>query len=300
MNEMRAPRLAAAPAGAYPRARQTCHSRAMTQPVAPLPAPPETRRFGPINWIGLWTLYLKEVRRFLKVATQTILAPLVTTLLFLAVFTLALGRAMQTVGGVSLPQFLVPGLVMMAMMQNAFANTSSSLVIAKIQGNIVDLVMPPLSPGELTFALAAGGLTRGLAVGATVWLVCALLLPLQVYDFFFVAFHAVAASLMLSLLGILGGLWSEKFDHIAAVTNFVITPLSFLSGAFYSIERLPDFWRTVAHFDPFFLATDGFRYGFIGDADGSLGVGIAALVAVNALLWALVHRLFAIGYKLRP
>jgi ABC-2 type transport system permease protein len=270
----------------------------MTQPS--LPAPPEARRFGPINWIGLWTLYLKEVRRFLKVATQTILAPLVTTLLFLAIFTLALGRAVQTVGGVSLPEFLAPGLVMMAMMQNAFANTSSSLVIAKIQGNIVDLIMPPLSPGELTFALAAGGLTRGLAVGLTVWLACALLLPLQVHDFLFVAFHAVAASLMLSLLGILGGLWAEKFDHIAAVTNFVITPLSFLSGAFYSTERLPDFWQGVAHFNPFFLMTDGFRYGFIGHADSALGAGMVALIAVNALLWALVHRLFAIGYKLRP
>jgi ABC-2 type transport system permease protein len=261
---------------------------------------PEVRRFGAVNWVGLWTLYLKEVRRFTKVATQTILAPLVTTLLFFAIFTLALGRAVQNVGGVSFPEFLGPGLIMMAMVQNAFANTSSSLVIAKIQGNIVDLVMPPLSPGELTFALAAGGLTRGLAVGITVGIVIALLVPVHIHDLFFVLFHAIAASLLLSLLGILGGLWSEKFDHIAAVTNFVITPLSFLSGAFYSTERLPGVWHTVAHFNPFFYMIDGFRYGFIGHADGSVIAGLAALIFANIGLYALIHRLFAIGYKLRP
>lgn len=261
---------------------------------------PEVRHFGAVNWVGLWTLYLKEVRRFAKVGTQTILAPLVTTLLFFAIFTLALGRAVQNIGGVPFPEFLGPGLIMMAMVQNAFANTSSSLVISKIQGNIVDLVMPPLSPGELTFALAAGGLTRGLAVGITVGIVIALLVPVHIHDLFFVLFHAIAASLLLSLLGILGGLWSEKFDHIAAVTNFVITPLSFLSGAFYSTERLPGIWHTVAHFNPFFYMIDGFRYGFIGHADGSVIAGLAVLAFANIGLYALIHRLFAIGYKLRP
>jgi ABC-2 type transport system permease protein len=261
---------------------------------------PDVRRFGPVNWVGLWTLYLKEVRRFAKVATQTILAPLVTTLLFFAIFTLALGRAVPTVGGVPFPEFLGPGLFMMALVQNAFASTSSSLVIAKIQGNIVDLVMPPLSPAELTFALAAGGLTRGVIVGITVGIVIALLVPVHIHDIFFVLFHAVAASLMLSLLGILGGLWSEKFDHIAAVTNFVITPLSFLSGAFYSVERLPGIWHTVAYFNPFFYMIDGFRYGFIGHADGSLIAGLIVLTLANVGLYALIHRLFSIGYKLRP
>jgi len=262
-------------------------------------AAPAVRRFGPVNWVGLWTLYLKEVRRFAKVATQTILAPLVTTLLFFAIFTLALGRAVQNVGGVSFPEFLGPGLIMMAMVQNAFANTSSSLVIAKIQGNIVDLVMPPLSPGELTFALAAGGLTRGIVVGITVGIVISLLVPVHIHDIFFVLFHAVAASLMMSLLGILGGLWSEKFDHIAAVTNFVITPLSFLSGAFYSAERLPGIWHTVAHFNPFFYMIDGFRYGFIGHADGSLAAGLLVMIAVNTGLGLLAWRAFAVGYKLK-
>ncbi len=264
------------------------------------PLPPMVRRFGPVNWVGLWTLYLKEVRRFLKVATQTILAPLVTSFLFLAIFSLALGRAVQMIGGVPFAEFLAPGLIMMAMVQNAFANTSSTLVIAKVQGNIVDLLMPPLSPGELTFGLAAGGLTRGIVVGAVIWGAFLLVLPIHIHDLFFVLFHAVAASLMLSLLGVLGGLWSEKFDHIAAVTNFVITPFAFLSGAFYSTERLPGIWHTIAHLNPFFYMIDGFRYGLIGHADGSLGVGILVMLGANAFLWWLTLRLFAIGYKLRP
>ena len=270
-------------------------------PALPMtPPPPQVRQFGPVNWVGLGTLYLKEVRRFLKVATQTVLAPLVTTLLFLAIFSLALGRAVQLVGGVPFSVFLAPGLIMMAMVQNAFANTSSTLTIAKVQGNIVDLLMPPLTPGELTLGLAAGGLTRGLAVGSVIGAVFALLLPMPLHNLFFVVYHAVAASLMLSLLGVLGGLWAEKFDHIAAVTNFVITPFAFLSGAFYSTERLPGIWHTLAHLNPFFYMIDGFRYGFIGHADGSLTIGLFVLFGANAFLYWLTHRLFAIGYKLRP
>jgi ABC-2 type transport system permease protein len=202
------------------------------------------RRLGAVNWIGLRTLYLKEVRRFAKVFTQTLVSPLVTTLLFLAIFTLALGRSVQQVGGVGYAEFLFPGLVMMSMVQNAFANTSSSLVIAKIQGNIVDLLMPPLSPLELAVGLAGGGLTRGICVGLVSTLAVSLLLPIHVHDWFFIVFHAIGASLMLSLIGVLAGLWADKFDQMAAVTNFIIQPLSFLSGAFYSTQRLPDLWRT--------------------------------------------------------
>jgi ABC-2 type transport system permease protein len=265
-------------------------------PATSLPSP---RVFGPVNWLGLWTLYLKEVRRFLKVSTQTLLSPVVTTLLYLAVFSLALGRAVPSIGGVSFIEFLGPGLVMMAMVQNAFANTSSSLLIAKIQGNIVDFLMPPLGPGELTLGLVAGGLTRGLMVGAVTMLAIVPLSPIHIHDPFFVLFHAVAACVMLSLLGVLGGIWSEKFDHLASVTNFVITPLAFLSGAFYSVQKLPGIWLTIAHFDPFFYMIDGFRYGFIGHADGSLTAGIVVLTLVNVGLWALTHRLFATGYKLK-
>ena len=254
---------------------------------------------GAFNGRGLWTLYQKEVRRFLNVYTQTLMAPMVTTLLFLAIFTLALGRAVQQAGGVPYDQFLAPGLVMMAMAQNAFANTSSSIVIGKIQGNIVDILMPPLSSWELTLGIAGGGLTRGMMVGGVVCLGMALFVPIRIHDPLFILFHAFNASLMLALLGMIGGIWAEKFDHIAAVTNFLITPLSFLSGTFYSIERLPESWHFIALLNPFFFMIDGFRYGFIGHADGSLTAGILVVLLVNLTLWIVTLRMFAMGYRLK-
>jgi ABC-2 type transport system permease protein len=262
-------------------------------------ASPSPRAFGAVNWLGLWTLYAKEVRRFVKVATQTILAPLVTTLLYLAIFVLAIGDAVHRIGDIPFEAFLAPGLIMMAVVQNAFANTSSSILISKVQGNIVDTLMPPLSPGELTCGFALGGVTRGLAVGVVMWLVMIVFVPAGIHDLFFVLFHIVAASLMLSLLGIISGVWSEKFDHLAATTNFVITPFAFLSGTFYSIKNLPAFWYGVAHLNPFFYMIDGFRYGLTGHADGSLIAGLAVLTTVNALLWALAYWMFASGYRLK-
>jgi ABC-2 type transport system permease protein len=265
-------------------------------------SPPAVRTIGVVNWLGFWTLYAREVRRFFKVATQTIAAPVVTTLLFLAVFVLALGGAggaSRSLGGVSFAEFLTPGLIMMSIMQNAFANTSSSLVISKVQGNIVDVLMPPLSGGELTLAYAIGGVTRGLVVGAVVTIAIWCFVPLHIVDPAALLFNAIAASLLLSLLGILAGIWAEKFDHMAAVTNFIVTPLSFLSGTFYSVDRLPEGWRFVAHLNPFFYMIDGFRYGFIGHADGSLAVGMAVLIAVNAALLLLCFRLIASGYRLK-
>ncbi|MFD2263676.1 ABC transporter permease [Lacibacterium aquatile] len=267
--------------------------------MSDLHLPPYPLRPIGVNWLGLWTLYLKEVRRFLNVYTQTIAAPVVTSLLFLAVFTLALGRGAQVVDGVAYASFLAPGLVMMAMTQNAFANTSSSLVIAKVQGNIVDILMPPLSPLELTVAYAASGATRGLVVGCVTWVGMALFTPLLPAHFLAVLFYGVMGSLMLALLGTLGGIWSEKFDHIAAVTNFIITPAAFLSGTFYSIQRLEDPWHWIALLNPFFYMIDGFRYGFINHADGSLAVGASVLLATNTLLGLLTWRLFNRGYKLK-
>ena len=257
------------------------------------------RHFGPVNWLGVWTLYLKEIRRFLKVYTQTLLAPMATTLLYLVVFLLALGGASRDVGGVPYGTFLAPGLIMMAMTQNAFANTSSSIVIAKVQGNIVDILMPPLSAGELTLAIALGGATRGVLVGAILVPVMALFVSLPIEHWAAMLYFGFAASLMLSALGLLGGIWSEKFDHIAAVTNFVVVPLSFLSGTFYSVDRLPPTWRLLAHFDPFFYMIDGFRYGFIDHADSSLLLGAVVVAGLNAALLALCWRLIAIGYKLK-
>jgi ABC-2 type transport system permease protein len=268
--------------------------------TSPSPAlPPEPRRYGAVNWIGLGTLIAREVRRFLKVGTQTVMAPVVTTLLLLAVFALALGGAVKEVAGVPFPQFLAPGLIIMAMVQNAFANTSSSLVIAKVQGNIVDSLMPPLSATELTLGFAMGGVVRGLVVGAAVALCLLPFVSMRLHAPVFVLFHGLAAALLLSLLGIAGGIWSQKFDHIAAFTNFVVTPLAFLSGTFYTIDRLPEPWHMLALANPFFYMIDGFRYGFLGHTDGGLATGVAVMLAANLALGVVCHRLFASGYRLR-
>lgn len=251
------------------------------------------------NWEGLKTLYLREVRRFVKVYTQTLVAPVVTSLLFLAVFTLALGGDGRLVAGLPFAEFLAPGLVMVAVVQNAFANSSSSVMISKIQGNIVDSLMPPLSPQELVFGFTIGSATRGLMVALLVTLAMMAFVDMSVHSIFFLLFHATMASLMLSLVGLMGALWSEKFDHIAAVTNFVVTPLSFLSGTFYSITRLPETVQVAAHLNPFFYMIDGFRYGFTGHADGNLTAGLIMMAATNVVLWVLAVHLFKIGYKLK-
>ena len=262
-------------------------------------APPSPRRVGLFNGRGAWTLYAKEVRRFLKVSQQTLMAPVVTTLLFLAIFALALGGDQRMIAGVPFDQFLAPGLVMMAVAQNAFANTSSSLVISKVQGNIVDVLMPPLSPSELTLGYALAGVTRGLCVGAACILAMTLFVETHIRDLGLVLYHAAMASLMLSLLGLMGGIWADKFDHIAAVTNFVVTPAAFLSGTFYSIERLPGIWNVLAHANPLFFLIDGFRAGFIGKSDGPLLVGALVVAGVNAALWAICRAMFKKGYKLK-
>jgi ABC-2 type transport system permease protein len=267
--------------------------------MPPAPQSLQPRVMGAVNWLGLWTLYTREVRRFIKVHQQTVWAPVVTTLLFYAVFALALGGASRMVGGVPYMEFLAPGLIMMAMTQNAFANTSSSIVISKVQGNIVDILMPPMSPGELAVGFVMGGVTRGLCVGLVTAAAIALFVPIKMAHPGFIVFHAVMASMMLSLIGFIGGVWSDKFDNIAAVTNFVVTPLSFLSGTFYSVGDLPPFFWWAAHFDPFFYMIDGIRYGFIGHADGHLGVGVAVMLFCNAGLWWLAWKMLSTGYKLK-
>ncbi len=271
----------------------------MTEPII---LSPHSQRFagGALNWYGAYTLYSKEIRRFLKVPAQTIIAPMATTLLFLTVFSLAIGGSNRSMAGVPLLNFLAPGLIVMAMMQSAFANASSSLIMAKIQGTIVDLLMTPLGPVEMMLGYVLGGATRGLITGTVLLLAVQPFVTLVPAHLGFVLFHAVAATLMLALLGLLGGLWAEKFDHISAVTNFIITPLAFLSGTFYSIDRLPGVWREIAQLNPLFYAIDGFRYGFIGRADGDLVGGLVVLVGVDVVLWIACHRLLASGYKLKP
>lgn len=254
---------------------------------------------GDLNLLGLWTLYVKEVRRFLKVLTQTVVAPMITTLMFLAIFALALGGTRRVIGGVSFLEFLAPGLLMMAVVQNAFANTSSSLMIAKIQGNIVDYLMPPLGPGELAFGIVMGGVTRGLLVAVAVWVALlpfVALLPLHPLA---VLLSLLLAATMLSLLGLLAALWAEKFDQMAAVTNFVITPLSFLSGTFYSIADLPEPLHLIALVNPFFYMIDGVRWAFTGHADGPVVVGYVVLAVVNVALSLAAWQLLKHGYKLK-
>lgn len=257
------------------------------------------RHVGPVNRIGLATLYRKEVRRFLKVAAQTVAGPAVTTLLFLVIFAVAFGRARPPLGEVAFLTFLAPGLIMMAVFQNAFANTASSLLIAKINGTIGDLLMAPLAPGELVAAIAVGGATRGLLVGGIVAAVMAPFVGLRPVHPGFVLFHAMTGAVLLALLGVIGGVLADKFDHLGAMTSFVVTPLSFLSGTFYSIERLPPMWQDVALINPFFYMIDGFRYGFIGHHDGSLMTGVILVCAINAGLWWTCHTMFARGYKLK-
>jgi ABC-2 type transport system permease protein len=263
------------------------------------PLAPSVRSFGAVNWQGLWTLYVREVHRFLKVSMQTVFAPVVTTLIFLMIFLLAMSGQGREIGGVPFLQFLAPGLVMMAMTQNAFANTTSSIMIAKMQGNIIDLLMPPLTAMELTLGLALGGLTRGLMVGVVVTAAMAIFVPIHFPSLAAALFFASAASLLLSVLGIIGGVWADKFDHLAAVTNFIVTPLAFLSGTFYSIEQLPPLWHNIALCNPFFYMIDGFRYGFTGHAEAPILIGIAVLIAINAALIALSYLMIARGYKLK-
>jgi ABC-2 type transport system permease protein len=213
----------------------------------------------------------------------------------------ALGRSQQAVLGVAYADFLAPGLIVMGMIQNSFANSSSSILVAKVQGSIIDVLMPPLSAGELMLAWVAGAVTRAWAVGLAVWAALALApgVAVTVHDPLLVLFFGTMGAVLLALLGILTGIWSDKFDHAAAVTNFVIQPLTLLSGTFYAVERLGPTVAGIAHANPFFHVIDGFRAGFIGASDGPLGQAALMLVLVNAGLWALCYRVVRSGWKLR-
>lgn len=254
---------------------------------------------GQANWLGVWYLYRREVTRFAKIFGQTLLAPLVSALLFLAIFAVVFGGADRSVQGVPFVEFLVPGLVMMAVIQNAFANSSSSLMMLKLNGNIVDTLMPPFTPAELTIGLALGAVTRGIAVGIVVLAGLALFAPVSIHNLALILFHLVGTSLVLALLGLMTSIWAEKFDQVSTVTTFVVLPLTFLSGSFFSIERFPETFQTMTLFNPMFYMIDGFRFGFIGRSDGSIAVGIAVVIAINLLLWAACHALIARGYKLK-
>lgn len=265
---------------------------------------PNMQEFKPrtiprVNIVGLKTLVYKEVGRFINVYTQTIVAPVVTTLMYYAVFALAFGGMDMKIGNMPYLVFLAPGLIMMTMVQNAFANTSSSMVIAKVQGNIVDVLMPPISPAEFFTGYMLGGIVRGLVVGFVCAMVLWVVVGLQVHSFLAILAFAVLGNALMSSLGLAAGIWSEKFDHIAAVTNFLVTPMTFLSGTFYSVGQLPPLWAKIAHYNPFFYMIDGFRYGFTGHADGNLLVGFVLLLAINIGLGVLTLNMVKTGYKIK-
>ncbi|NLS25884.1 Inner membrane transport permease YadH [Sphingomonas sp. S2M10] len=257
-----------------------------------------------VNWGGLRTLYIKEVRRFFKVQLQTVWAPAVTTLLYLVIFTVALGGGGRVVvlDRVAIPyaDFIAPGLIVMGMLQNAFANASFSLLVGKIQGTIVDYLMPPLSTGEMLAALTGGSVTRAFCVGGTVWLAMALwgvhVLPAH---FWAVLWFGFLGSLFLALMGVLTSIWAEKFDHAAAVTNFVVAPLALLSGTFYSVENLSPVFRAISHANPFFYIISGFRFGFLGVADSPILIGSLVILTLDVVLGLFCYALLRRGWKIK-
>jgi ABC-2 type transport system permease protein len=254
-----------------------------------------------VNWGGLKTLYIKEVRRFFKVQLQTVWAPAITTLLYLAIFTVALGGSGRMIMGVHFADFIAPGLIAMAMIQNAFANSSFSLLVGKIQGNIVDYLMPPLSTGELIAGLVGAAVTRAFLVGFAVWLAM-LVWPgvsVEVRHPLLAFWFGLMGALMLSFLGLLTSVWAEKFDHAAAVTNFVVTPLSLLSGTFYSVHQLSPTFQAVSHANPFFYVISGFRAGFLKVSDSPLLVGGIGLLLLNVALWAVCYSVLKSGWKIK-
>jgi len=257
------------------------------------------KKFGYVNWIGFWTLYKKEVLRFLIVVVQTVISPLVTSLLFLLVLSLAIGSDRGEVLGFPFITFLAPGLIAMQVIQQAFSHSSSSIMIGKIQGNIVDILYAPMTPGEITLAINLAACTRSIIIASVSIIVFSFIVDLKFYNFFYIFIFTFLGAFILSSIGIIIGLWAEKFDHMASATNFIIVPLSFLSGTFYSIDRLPDILKSVSELNPFFYIIDGFRYGFLGASDGSIKFGLFYLTMLSCIIWFVAYILFNKGYKIK-
>ncbi|SNR54852.1 ABC transporter permease [Puniceibacterium sediminis] len=258
-----------------------------------------TRRFGRVNWLGLYTLARREVMRFSAVWTQTLLAPLVTAGLFLLIFTIAIGPQRGDVMGVSFTTFIAPGILMMTVIQNAFANTSSSIVISKVQGNIVDTLMPPLSGGELVLGYLAGGVARGLFVAVALAAVLGVVLGIMPAHPLVALVFVVLGAAFMSALGMLAGIYANKFDQMAAITNFIVTPLAFLSGTFYSVEAMPPVLREITHLNPIFYLIDGVRYGLIGVSDSSPLLGFCVAFGATLAILAVAWQMFRTGYRLK-
>lgn len=257
------------------------------------------KRMGAFNWGGFRTLYEKEVRRYVKVFGQTVGAPVVTTLMFMMIFTLALGGSGRYMGDVPYAVFLAPGLIIMSMLQNSFSNTSSSIIGSKMQGNIIDILLAPLGAKEIVLGYALGGITRGLMVGFFVLVAMLFMTDIGFTHIWAILYFGISGSMMLSLLGIMTGIWGQRWDQTSAINNFVIMPLSFLSGTFYSIDRLSGIWYSMSQVNPFFYLIDGFRYGFTGQAEADLMTGVLYILTINIILWITCYNMFKSGYKLR-
>jgi ABC-2 type transport system permease protein len=248
---------------------------------------------------GFYTLLYKELLRFWRVGFQTIAAPVITALLYLIVFAQVLQGRVQVYGTIAYTEFLIPGLMMMSMLQNAFANPSSSLIQSRVTGNLVFVLLTPISTKEFFAAYVAAATIRGLAVGVAVWLVSLFFIPIPIYSVVWVLAFGMLGSATMGILGLIAGLWSEKFDQMAAFQNFLIMPLTFLSGVFYSVHSLPSFWQGVSHFNPIFYTIDGFRYGFFGVSDSSPWLSLSVVAGAFVVLTVFAVKLLDSGYKLR-
>lgn len=257
------------------------------------------RRFGRINWVGTFTLVEREIRRFLKVWSQTIFAPLINAGLLLLIFTIAIGPRRGDVMGVDYMTFLAPGILTMTVIQNAFANTSSSIASAKVGGNIVDTLMPPLSAGELVTGYIAGSIARGGIVAIVIGFGSWLALGVGVENLAWVLTFVLLGSILMGGLGMIAGIFANKFDQLSAISNFIVTPLAFLSGTFYSIDALPPLLQTLCHINPFFYIIDGVRFGMIGVSDSNPWVGVLVVGVAATLVLALVWRWLKVGYRLK-
>jgi len=261
-------------------------------------ATPTTRQFKRFNTLGLITLYKKELRRFMRVAPQTLLAPIISNLLYMTVFVLAFAER-RGGGSAEFIAFLAPGLVMLGILNNAAANSSSSLMTGKMMGSIVDVLMPPLSHIELALGYIGGAATRGILVAISTGLALSLFTPLIPIHIWAVLYFSVSAAVMMGMIGVLSGIWAEKFDQLAVVNQFVILPLSFLSGTFYHIDILPPLFQTISLANPLFYLIDGFRYGFLGTADGNVMIGVVFIAVINVMLFAACLRVFKSGWRLK-
>ena len=259
---------------------------------------PATRQFGRWNGLGLWTLYTKEVRRFLRVGPQTLLAPIVSNLLYMTVFVLAFAEVR---GGAdpAFVAFLAPGLVMLGILNNASANASSSIMTGKMMGSIVDVLMPPLSHVELALGYIGGAISRGVLVAFATALALSLFTPMWPMHWWAVLYFGFGAAALLGMVGVLAGIWAEKFDQLAVVNQFIILPLSFLSGTFYHIDILPTLFYKISLANPLFYMIDGFRYGFTGEADGNIMTGIILIAVLNILLFLTCLRVLKTGWRLK-